>query len=202
MAEKSEKTFRYYKTFKPFGMLSQFSKEGNHSTLADLDFTFPKDVYPIGRLDSDSEGLLLLTNDPRVNKLLLAPESKKKKVYWTQVEGEMSEDAMNGLRKGVEINLKGTVHRARAASVKGIPSPGIPEREPSVNYKKHSVTSWIEIVLTEGKNRQVRKMTAKVGHPTLRLIRYAIENISIEGMTSGQVSELNHQEFYRKLNLK
>lgn len=201
MIRKTEVKSRYYKVFKPFGMLSQFSAEGDHPTLGTL-FHFPKDVYPVGRLDHDTEGLLLLTNDTRVNHMLLDPKFQHHKTYWAQIEGEMNDDAMQQLQKGIVINLKGQLHRTKPASVKKISSPKIPERNPSVNYIKHPETSWIELVITEGKNRQVRKMTAKVGHPTLRLIRYAIEEVTLERMKPGEVIELKEQEFYPLLKLK
>jgi len=192
--------YRYFKIFKPYGMLSQFTREADHPSLADLGFKFPKDVYPVGRLDHDSEGLLLLTNDPSVNKLLLNPDSKKKKTYWLQVEGIPGENAFENLKKGVTINLKGRLHTAKAISVQKISAPNIEERDPPVNYTKHPVNSWIEIVITEGKNRQVRKMMAKVGHPALRLIRFSIEGISINEMKAGNVLEINPETFLRLIN--
>lgn len=193
--------FLYYKVFKPYGMLSQFTPEADHDTLASL-FDFQKDVYPIGRLDHDSEGLLLLTNDKSVNTRLLSPDRKHGRTYWVQVEGLPGEAALNQLRKGVTINLKGTLHQTLPATVRGMNAPKIPERIPSVNYTKHPVTSWIELTIAEGKNRQVRKMTAKVGHPTLRLIRYAVERINIDKMVPGDIVELPKSEFYQGLILK
>lgn len=171
-------------------MLSQFTREAGHLSLADLGFRFPKNVYPVGRLDHDSEGLLLLTNDPRVNKAMLDPQSRKKKVYWVQVEGKPDDVALKKLKEGVMINRKGERHHAKALEAKRMNAPELDERNPPVNYIKHPVTSWIELTITEGKNRQVRRMTAAVGHPTLRLIRYAIENNSIGGMNPGEVKEI------------
>ena len=182
-------------------MVSQFTAEGDHLTLASLG-KFPRDVYPVGRLDHDTEGLLLLTNDTRVNHLLLDPKFQHRKTYWAQIEGEMSDEAIQQLQKGVLINLKANLHRTKPARVKKILAPKIQERNPSVNYTKHPKTSWIELTITEGKNRQVRKMTAKVGHPTLRLIRYGIEEVTLERMKSGEVIELKEQEFYPLLKLK
>jgi 23S rRNA pseudouridine2457 synthase len=192
---------RYYKVFKPYGMLSQFTKEGDHPTLSDLG-SFPKDVYPVGRLDHDTEGLLLLTNDKRVNHLLLDPKFQHKKTYWAQIEGEMSDASLQELQKGVLINLKAKLHRTKTATVRKISAPKMAERNPPVNYTKHPVTSWIELIITEGKNRQVRKMTAKVGHPTLRLIRFAIEEMTLEKMKSGEVIEIKETEFYPLLKLQ
>src|SRR4029079_14968576 len=117
MLKRTEIKFRYFKIFKPFGMLSQISKEGDHRTLADLDFRFPKDAYPIGRLDHDTEGLLLLTNDARVNHLLLDPKFQHKKTYWAQIEGKLNNEAIGQLQQGVLINLKGKLHRTKPASV-------------------------------------------------------------------------------------
>jgi 23S rRNA pseudouridine2457 synthase len=193
--------FNYYRIFKPYGMLSQFTAEAGHPSLADLDFKFPKDVYPVGRLDHDTEGLLLLTNDPAVNKNLLDPTSRKRKIYWVQIEGEMNGESMEQLEKGVTINFKGKLHHTAPAKVKRIKTPQIAERNPSVNYVKHPTTSWIEITITEGKNRQVRKMTAKVRNPALRLIRFGIEGISIDGMSSGDIEEIAAKEFYSLLKL-
>ncbi len=197
-SEKSKS--KYYSVFKPFGVLSQFTVEGDHPTLASLG-EFPKDVYPVGRLDHDTEGLLLLTNDNRINHLLLDPKFQHRKTYRAQVEGEPNDEALQQLQKGILINLKGALHRTKPAIIKRIAAPKIAERNPPVNYIKHPKTSWIELILTEGKNRQVRKMTAKVGHPTLRLIRYAVEEITLDKMKSGEVVELNEREFYSLLHL-
>ena len=190
----------YYKLFKPYGMLSQFTPESGHPALGSL-YPFPKDVYPLGRLDHDSEGLLLLTSDKAVNALLLGPDGKHQRTYWAQVEGIPGEEAFLQLRKGVLINLKGIVHKTFPAIVKTMVAPKIAERDPPVNYKKHPVISWIEITLKEGKNRQVRKMLAKAGHPVLRLIRSAVDEVTIEGMQAGEVVELERKEFYTRLNL-
>ncbi|MBA2406529.1 MAG: pseudouridine synthase [Chitinophagales bacterium] len=193
--------YKYYKIYKPYGMLSQFTPEGEHDTLASL-FEFPKDVYPIGRLDHDSEGLLLLTNDKAVNLRLLNPGRKHMRTYWIQVEGTPDNSALSSLRNGVTINLKGTLHQTLPAVVRTISSPALPERNPSVNYLKHPITSWLQVSISEGKNRQIRKMTAKVGHPTLRLIRFAIEKINITKMIPGDIVELTKHEFYDLLLLR
>jgi 23S rRNA pseudouridine2457 synthase len=194
--------YHYFKVYKPYGMLSQFTREAGHPSLADLAFRFPKDVYPVGRLDHDTEGLLLLTNDAAINKALLAPDSKRRKTYWAQVEGLPDESVLSALRAGVTINLKGTLHQTLPALAKKKLPPNLPERNPSVNYLKHPVNSWIELSLTEGKNHQVRKMTAKVGHPTLRLIRFAIENVTLEGMQPGEVMEMKQADFHRLLKVR
>jgi 23S rRNA pseudouridine2457 synthase len=193
--------FKYYKVYKPYGMLSQFTPEAGHDTLASL-FEFPKDVYPIGRLDHDSEGLLLLTNDKAVNLRLLSPDRKHQRTYWVQVEGIPNASALNNLRGGVTINLKGTLHQTLPAIVKNLSNPTLQERNPSVNYLKHPTTSWLQVSISEGKNRQLRKMTAKVGHPTLRLIRYAVEKINIDKMIPGDIVELTKHDFYDLLLLR
>lgn len=182
-------------------MLSQFTQEAGHDTLGSL-FDFPKDVYPVGRLDHDSEGLLLLTNDKSVNTRLLNPDRKHHRRYWVQVEGIPKEPALNQLREGVTINLKGKLHETLPATVRVMKSPSLPERNPSVNYTKHPITSWLELTLVEGKNRQIRKMLAKTGHPALRLIRSAIEKITIDKMISGDVVILTRNEFYDGLLLR
>jgi 23S rRNA pseudouridine2457 synthase len=193
--------YRYFIIHKPYGVLSQFSKEGNQATLADL-YDFPKDVYPVGRLDSDSEGLLILTNDKNLNYKLLNPKFKHLRTYWVQVDGAINNEAIEKLKSGITININGKQHKTLPAKVKIIEPPiEIEERNPPVRYRKNIPTSWIEISLTEGKNRQVRKMTAAVGFPTLRLIRIKIEQLSLFPLKSGEVKELQKQEIYRLLGL-
>lgn len=182
----SNKKLVYFLAYKPYGMLSQFSKEGDKPTLADLDFTFPKDAYPIGRLDHDSEGLLLITNDKSLNSKLLNPKHHYKKTYWVQVDREITDEAIELLRKGVTINVNGE-YRTRPATVNRITEPDLPERVPPIRFRINVPTSWIEITITEGKNRQIRKMTAAVGYPTLRLIRSAIGPLSIYHMNPGDI---------------
>lgn len=182
-------------------MLSQFSREGEKATLKDLDFDFPIDVYPIGRLDADSEGLLLLSNDSSVNQRLLHPKNHHSKTYWVQVDGAITEDAAQKMAKGVDINLKGKIYRTLPCEVSIIPSPTLPERNPPIRYRKEIPTSWIAIRLEEGKNRQVRKMTASVGFPTLRLVRAQIESLHIGNLQPGKVRELSREEFYNLMNL-
>lgn len=174
---------RYIIFYKPFQVLSQFSKEGEKKTLADFFHDFPKDVYPVGRLDYDSEGLLLLTNDKQLTYRLLEPKFKHSRTYWVQVEGLITEDAVAQLEKGVVINVNGKQYKTAPASATIFSEgPKVPERNPPIRYRKEIPTSWISLTLTEGKNRQVRKMTAAVGFPTLRLIRYSIGGITIEGL--------------------
>lgn len=174
-------------------MLSQFTKEGDHPTLADLPFVFPKDIYPVGRLDADSEGLLLLTNDNHLKTRLLDPKRKHMRTYLVQVEGEITEEACDRLSGGVEISVNGKKYFTLKAKARRIEEPVLPERHPPVRYRASIPTSWIEISLHEGKNRQVRKMTAAVGFPTLRLVRSRIgEVINFEGLMPGDVREIPH----------
>ncbi len=170
-------------------MLSQFSREGNHQTLADLK-SVPRDVYPAGRLDADSEGLLLLTNDGAFIKALLDPSNGHERTYWVQVEGEINKDALEKLANGVEINLKGKRHHTLPAKAARMNEPTLPLRNPPVRYRASIPTSWISLTLNEGKNRQVRRMTACVGFPTLRLVRWQIDALTIEGMMPGDIIEL------------
>lgn len=179
----------YYLLYKPYGMLSQFTREHpGQRTLADLEFHFPKDVYPVGRLDADSEGLLLLTNDKTAVKRLLDPASHVAKTYLVQVEGIPSEAALEQLQKGVTIRVKKKVHHTRPAVVRRLDAPPqLPVRNPPIRYRKNVPDSWLEITLTEGKNRQVRKMCAAVGHPVLRLVRIAFGKWQLGDLAPGEV---------------
>ena len=183
-------TPRYFIIYKPFGMLSQFTKEGDHKTLANLNYSFPKDVYPVGRLDADSEGLLLLTNDKQVNHLLLDPKFKHNRTYLAQVEGTFSEEAKTKLEKGVSISVDGKEYKTLPSKIVLVNEPDLPERNPPIRFRKNIPATWVEITLHEGKNRQVRKMTATVGYPTLRLVRVGIEKIALRKMIPGEVKEI------------
>lgn len=195
--------FSYFAVYKPFGMLSQFTKEGEHQTLADLGYDFPKDAYPVGRLDADSEGLLLLTNDRRINSRLLDPEKGHERTYLIQVEGDITDEGLNLLRNGVEISIEGKTYVTRKATVEKVEDlPQIPDRLPPIRFRKNVPTSWIRLKIVEGKNRQVRKMTAKAGFPTLRLIRESIQDLSFKVMESGMVEIIDKTEFYSKLGLR
>ena len=207
---------RYFIIYKPIGMLSQCTKEGEHKTLAELGFNFPKDVYPVGRLDSDSEGLLLLTNDKSINHILLDPKFKHKRTYLAQVEGIFSEEAKRILEKGVSISVDGKEYKTFPCNVEILSSSigggregalNLPERNPPIRFRKNIPTSFIKISLHEGKNRQVRKMTAAVGFPTLRLIRIAIEKIApiaigVENLQPSEVKEIKKEEVYKSLCLE
>lgn len=172
-------------------MLCQFTKEvESHVTLADF-IDLPKNVYPIGRLDKDSEGLLLLTNDNQLKTRLLDPKSKSAKTYWAQVDGEITPQAINKLRKGVDIKHNKKVHHTLPAKVNKINNPKVEERTPPVRFRANIPTSWVELTIVEGKNRQVRKMCAAVGFPVLRLIRVGIKNLRINGIQQGACIQIN-----------
>ena len=185
----------YFLIYKPFGMLSQFSRDGDKLTLADLGFKFPKDVYPVGRLDADSEGLLLLTNDTVLNNRLLNPKFKHQRTYFVQVDGQISEQACQQLANGVTISIDGKAYQTMPAKAEIIEiEPALPERNPPIRVRKNIPTSWLALMLCEGKNRQVRRMTAAVGFPTLRLVRWSIGKILLENMAIGEVREIGKDE--------
>lgn len=183
---------RYFVLYKPYGVLSQFTPETpGQLTLADVGFDFPKDVYPVGRLDADSEGLLLLTNDKQLTDRLLHPKRGHQRTYWVQVEGIPDEGALDQLEKGVWISINGKPYHTAPARVKKLfPPPELPERRPPVRFRKTVPDCWLEIRLTEGKNRQVRRMCAAVGFPVLRLVRAAIGAVELGAMQVGEVREL------------
>ncbi|WP_209331042.1 pseudouridine synthase [Lunatimonas salinarum] len=188
---------RYFVLYKPFGVLSQFSGEGH--TLGEL-YDFPKDVYPVGRLDKDSEGLLLVTNDKPLNHYLLDPSYGHERTYLAQVEGLIQLDALLALQEGVIIRVENKDYLTKKAKAALLPNePALPVRNPPIRYRKNVPDCWISLTLTEGKNRQVRKMTAKVGYPTLRLVRWSMENLTIDGMQPGQVVEKSRDEIYLSL---
>jgi 23S rRNA pseudouridine2457 synthase len=188
----SHKSFRYFIINKPYGVLSQFTDKDGRKTLASL-YQFPKDVYAVGRLDFDSEGLLLLTNDKSLTDYLLNPGNKHEREYYVQVEGIPGEDDLDKLREGVIIQGKKTL----PAKVKIITPTSIPARIPPIRERKNIPTTWISLTLVEGRNRQVRKMTAKIGFPTLRLTRVRIKNILLGNLNPGEVRELRSEEIVK-----
>lgn len=182
---------QYYIFYKPYEVLSQFSPEGDKKTLAHYLSHLAKDIYPVGRLDYDSEGLLLLTNDKALTHQLLEPSFAHQRTYYVQVEGNITDDALAQLSKGVIININGKQHKTKPAIAKRIEEPSLPERNPPIRYRKNIPTSWISLTLTEGKNRQVRRMTAAVNFPTLRLVRCSIGKVTIGDMQPGDIIELD-----------
>lgn len=169
---------------KPFNVLSQFTDKGNEGTDRQTlsDYIDIPGVYAAGRLDRDSEGLLILTNDGKLQNRIASPKFKQPKTYWVQVEGVPDEAALSALQNGVELKDGLT----RPAIVRPMDAPEeLWERDPPIRVRKSVPDSWIELSITEGKNRQVRRMTAAVGHPTLRLIRYSVGSWSIDGLASG-----------------
>ena len=181
--------FRYFIFYKPFGYLSQFTDEDGNPGLAKL-IDVPKDIYPIGRLDKDSEGLLLLSNDKKLNFRLLNPDNNHNRTYWVQVDTVVTPKAIAALENGVAIKVGKTEHQTKPCVAKIIDAPTLNDREPPVRFRKNVPTSWIEITLTEGKNRQVRKMCAAVGFPCLRLVRVSIERLELQNMKVGQLKEV------------
>lgn len=165
---------------KPFGVICRFRREPGRRTLADH-IAVPR-VYPAGRLDTDSEGLLLLTDDGALQARIASPRHELEKVYWAQVEGQPTEEALAALRHGIDLGD----FRTRPAGARLIDEPAILwPRDPPIRYRASIPTSWLELTLREGKNRQVRRMTARVGHPTLRLVRAAIGRVGIERLGLG-----------------
>lgn len=182
--------------------MTRFTPEGNKACLADY-FKVPSDVYPVGRLDYDSEGLLILTNDKALNQRLLLPQHAHEREYWVQVDGAVTPEAVQQLQAGVQINVDGKLYRTKRCMAEIFQEePLLPPRNPPIRFRKSIPAPWIRMVLGEGKNRQVRRMTAVVGFPTLRLVRYRIEDITIAGMQPGEMVQLSREEIYSRLKLK
>lgn len=184
---------KHYKLYKPYGYLSQFITKqkpgGKHKLLGEL-YDFAEGVMSIGRLDKDSEGLLLLTTNGKLSHKITAGNSEKE--YYVQVDGEITNEALAKLRAGVEISIFGKSYTSLECDTRKLEEkPVLPPRSKKIRGERHGPTSWISIVLTEGKFRQVKKMTAAVGFPTLRLVRVRIANEKIENMQAGEVIELD-----------
>jgi 23S rRNA pseudouridine2457 synthase len=189
----------YYLIYKPYQVLSQFTSSDGKLCLKDI-LNVPKDVYPVGRLDYDSEGLLLLTNDTSINHQLLHPKFAHARTYWVQVDGLITNDAIETLSKGVTISVDGKTYATKKAVLKILPDDlVIPERNPPIRVRKSIPTSWVSIQLTEGKNRQVRKMFASVGFPVVRLIRSQIGQFSIAQMQPADCLSLSFEEVQNAL---
>jgi 23S rRNA pseudouridine2457 synthase len=193
----------YFIIYKPFGMLSQFTQEQvGQRVLGEL-YDFPKTVYPVGRLDQDSEGLLILTDDKTLTERLLNPKYAHEREYFAQVEGEVGEEAVAKLCTGVTLNINGKPHFTLPAKAKIIADePDFPARNPPIRSRANSPTSWLSLALTEGKNRQVRRMTAAVGLPTLRLVRVRIGGLHLSNMQIGDVIKLDKTLIYSSLGVK
>lgn len=170
---------------KPFNVLCQFTDKEGRKNLSD--FISIKNIYAAGRLDYDSEGLVILTYDGKLQNIISDPKHKLEKSYWVQVEGIPDPTALNKLRKGILLNDGIT----KPLKVKLIEQPNIWNRIPPIRQRKNIPTSWIELQITEGRNRQVRRMTAAIGHPTLRLIRYSIGEWNIGTLTIGKWKEIS-----------
>lgn len=174
---------------KPYGVLSQFTdQKTSHRTLAE--FGFPIHVYPLGRLDWDSEGLLLLSDEKKWNDTLLNPRNAHERIYHAQVEGVATEAAMAKLRQGIAIQDWKTL----PCGARLLADPGYPPRSTPIRFRLSVPTSWVELKLIEGKNRQVRRMTAVVGFPTLRLLRVAVGKVTLDGLKAGEWKELTPAE--------
>lgn len=164
---------------KPYGVLSQFTPEPGSKWRTLSEFGMPPEVYPLGRLDADSEGLLLLTDEPGINARLLDPRHRHAREYWAQVEGAPDSDSLARLAKGVLIGG----HATLPCNVRLLDGePDFPPRSPPIRFRKSIPDRWIALELTEGKNRQVRRMTAAVGHPTLRLVRVRVEGLVLRDL--------------------
>ena len=182
---------KHYMLFKPFGYISQFKVDPNKKSkkrLGEL-FDFPEGTMSIGRLDADSEGLLLLTTNGKVSNEVTSSGNFEKE-YYVQVDGLITTKAIEELKKGVEISVNGSNYLTKPCKAKIIEKPHLPQRSKKIRDDRHGPTSWVSITLTEGKFRQVRKMTAMVGFPTLRLVRYRIGSHTIESMKNGDVKQL------------
>lgn len=185
-----KRPFHYIAFHKPFGVLSQFTREAGHLSLADFG-PFPKGVYAAGRLDVDSEGLLVLTDDNEVKQKLMHPKFKHRKTYLAQVEHRPTEAGLERLRKGIPLGGKATL----PALVRVLDTdPLLPPRPVPIRFRRNVPTCWLEVTLQEGRNRQVRRMTAAIGHPTLRLVRTRVGVLSLSGLLPGQSRTLTERE--------
>ncbi|WP_299002278.1 pseudouridine synthase [uncultured Shewanella sp.] len=191
--EQTASSLHYFKLFKPYGCLSQFVQEAKRpkQVLGDL-YPFPKKTMAVGQLDHDSEGLLLLTTDGQFSYNICGKHVEKE--YWIQLDGEVNEEALRRLQRGVEIGIKGKKYQTLPCKIRQLHTkPTLPPRGRQIRDARHGPTSWISICLSEGKNRQIRKMTAAVGLPTLRLIRVRIGNIQLEHLQPGEVENIADQ---------
>jgi 23S rRNA pseudouridine2457 synthase len=191
--------YRYLLFYKPYNVLSQFTDESPTQERQTLkDYIPVPSVYPVGRLDQDSEGLMLLTDHGALQHRLSDPKFEHPRTYWVQVERIPTDELLEPLRKGIQIQH----YKTRSAIVSLLPQePTLPPRDPPVRFRKTVPTTWLEVILTEGHNRQVRKMTAAIGFPTLRLVRVAIGHLRLEGLAPGQWRDLTVEELAPLLDL-
>lgn len=195
-------THRYFVIYKPYNMISQFVSPYSQRLLGDLDFDFPAGTHAIGRLDEESEGLLILTTDKSLTRRLLHPDRQHSRHYLVQVQHCVSPETLDQLRQGLDIEVKEKgIYRTQPCMVHLVSPPRhLPEREAPVhNFIQYS---WLEFILTEGKNRQIRKMCRTVKHRCRRLIRTRIENLELGAMQPGEVMEFDRSEFFRLLRLE
>lgn len=190
------KQYTYIVLHKPYGVLCQFTSVAGKPNLSDVLPGIPKDVYSVGRLDEDSEGLLLLTNNKSVYHRVLGPKSAFTKIYYAQVEGIATGESMLRLRGGVDIKVDGKWYKTLPARAEILPHEPewLEERTPPIRFRKDIPTTWVRLEIVEGKNRQVRKMTAAVGLPTLRLIRFGFGNLTLDGIRQGKYVQLSPKE--------
>jgi 23S rRNA pseudouridine2457 synthase len=185
-------THQHYKIYKPYGFVSQFKHnriKKREKLLSEL-YDFPENTMSIGRLDKDSEGLLLLTTDGKISEAVRRKTVEKE--YYAQVDGLITDEAINQIQKGVYIGIKGTQYLTKPCKAKKILEiPDFPVRGKKIRDDRHGPTSWVSIIITEGKFRQVRKMTAAIGFPTLRLVRVRVGKVTLAGLSSGDVVELD-----------
>ena len=196
--------FHYFAVYKPYMMICQFTPENyGDVTLSDLGFDIPKDCYSVGRLDKDSEGLLLISNDNLLKTKFLNPQFNHHKTYLAQVEGAATNESIADLRKGVEISIDGKKYKTLPAAVEVLTDePFLPPRNPPIRFRASIPTTWIKITITEGKNRQVRKMCAAVGFPVLRLVRHSLEDLELADLKNGKFSTFDKKSIYEKLNIR
>jgi 23S rRNA pseudouridine2457 synthase len=199
VAQMSEQEFKYYAIFKPFGYLSQFVCEHNNKKLLGDLYQLEENVMPIGRLDEHSEGLLLLSNNGKLHQHLLAHHVEKE--YWVLVEGDVSDETIKQLELGVGISHQSIIYQTKPAKVKRLENVEFPERYPRVRYHKYKPHTWLSICIKEGRFRQVRKMTAVVGHPTLRLVRVRIGKYTMNTQTKiGSITHINPDDIMGLFN--
>jgi 23S rRNA pseudouridine2457 synthase len=202
--------YRYFIANKPYNVICQFTPDSEgQKTLKDLNFPLPNDVYPVGRLDLDSEGLLLLTSDKTLNHRLLNPQFAHERTYLAQVEDIITEEALQQLRQGVDIKVEKKIHSCLPAKARAVEDSSLYfgektlwERDPPAKASAHKPMSWVEITLTEGKNRQVRRMCAKVNHACLRLIRVKIVDLTLGDLGVNEVREFSREEIYKLLGME